>query len=110
MTEALIEPQVETTDRPRHPNRLAELRDKRMLSQTEVAKLLGMTPATINRHERGNRSLDALAIERYARFYNVSPFELFVPADSYVEYEPVGVELTPVADEVKLLIERNNLV
>lgn len=109
MTDTQVEIIVET-ERPRHPNRLAELRDARQLTQSDIAKLLGMTAATVNRHERGNRSLDGFAIERYAKFYGVSPYELFVPADSWVPYVPQPYEPPPIADDVKAIIERNRML
>lgn len=78
---------MDSTDRTvRHPNRLFELRNIRNLSQKEVAQLVGMTQPTVNRHENGNRSLDGFAIERYAKLYAVSPYEIFVERDHVVEY------------------------
>jgi hypothetical protein len=55
-------------------------------SQSEVGKDLGWKSPVVNRHELGNRALDGFAIERYARYYNVSPYEIFVPADYLVIY------------------------
>lgn len=106
----MTDTQVEVVERPRHPNRLAELRDTRKLTQSDIAKLLGMTAATVNRHERGNRALDGFAIERYAKFYGVSPYEIFVPADSWVPYVPVPYEVPSVAADVAAIIERNRML
>lgn len=111
MTDTTLDDEtVETTERPRHPNRLAELRDRRQLSQSDIAKLLGMTAATVNRHERGNRALDGFAIERYAKFYGVSPYEIFVPAESWVPFVPAPYEPPSVAEDVKAIIERNRML
>lgn len=73
------------------------LRLAKGVSQVELANLLGVKQPTVNRHERGNRSLDALAIERYARFYNVSPYELFVETEHEVEYDTAPAD---DADEI----------
>ena len=70
-----------------YPNRLRELREERNISQAEVARRLGLAKSTLNRHENENRHLDGTAIDRYSRFYNVDPYELFVPAGFEIEYE-----------------------
>jgi len=79
----------------RHPNRLKELRQSFGLEQKDVAKALSIPAPTLNRHENGNRSIDGFMIERYAKFYGVTPYEIFVPADHAVEYA-----VTPPAAEV----------
>ncbi len=79
----------------KYPNRLRELREKRQLTQADVALILGVKQPTINRHEQGNRSLDGFAIEKYARFYNVSPYELFVPVDHSVDYVEIDYDTEP---------------
>lgn len=62
----------------KHPNRLRFLREAVGMSQTDAAEALCMPTPTLNRHEQGNRSLDGFTIERYALFYGVTPYELFV--------------------------------
>lgn len=62
----------------KYPNRLRALREGRKLTQAQVGQMVGLTESAVNRHEQGNRSLDGLAIDRYARFYGVSAYELFV--------------------------------
>ena len=75
--------------RPRHPNRLKELREERGWTQIDVAERVGFPQPTYNRHERGNRGLDGTAIDRYARLFGVSPFALFVdPATLPPDLEP----------------------
>ncbi len=69
----------------KYPNRLRALREARGLTQEQVGTLVGITESAINRHERGNRSLDGNAIDRYARFYSVSAYELFVGANEVPE-------------------------
>lgn len=70
----------------RYPNRLRELRELSNLSQAAAARAMAMSQSTLNRHEQGNRDLDAVAMQRYARFYGVSTYELFVPVDHELEY------------------------
>lgn len=60
------------------PNRLGDLRRAKKLKQSQLATLLGMSPALVNRHEHGTRTLDARSIVRYSAFYGVEPYELFV--------------------------------
>lgn len=66
-----------TETRVKYPNRLRILRTSRGMLQKEVGQRLGITEASVNRHENGNRSLGAFEIEQYARLYNVTPYELF---------------------------------
>lgn len=63
------------------------------MTQAQVGKMTGVKHATVNRHENGNRGLDGFAIERYAKLFGVSPYELFVKPDHEVEYD--DGELTP---------------
>ena len=74
----------------RRQNRLRELREAEGLTQSELARRLAIKVTTLNRHEQMNRSIDALSIERYARYFNVHPYELFVPEDHELEYEPAS--------------------
>lgn len=69
-----------------YPNRIRELRNQMGLSQTELAERIGIKQPTVNRHEQGNRNLDAFAISQYSRFFGVSPYELFVPDGHELEY------------------------
>ena len=86
---------------PRYPNRLRELRQKNKLSQKAVARAIGLKQPTVNRHENENRSIDAYTADRYARFYGVSPYELFVDPDHGIDYpdEPDAVEYAPESVE-----------
>lgn len=79
----------------KHPNRLKELRAIHKLDQKDVARALKIPAPTVNRHENGNRSMDGFMIERYAYFYGVSPYEIFVPVDHSVEYPH---QLTPAEE------------
>ena len=60
------------------PNRLREQREKSRLSQSEVAKMLDISVATVSRHEGQNRGLTRIMVDAYAKLYKVSAAELFV--------------------------------
>lgn len=66
------------TVRAKNPNRLKEIRVERGLTLEQASALSGFSLAAISRHENGNRGLDGSAIDRYARMYQVAPYELFV--------------------------------
>lgn len=62
-----------------HRNRLKELRQQGVvLSQSDVAKLLGYDLTTVCRHESGDRPLSKEALEAYARLYKVGTLELIM--------------------------------
>ncbi|MCW6661852.1 helix-turn-helix domain-containing protein [Aerococcaceae bacterium NML201209] len=53
------------------------LRKSKGLTQQDLAQLTGFKQNTISNHENGNRTLDEVDIETYARALNVKPQELF---------------------------------
>jgi transcriptional regulator with XRE-family HTH domain len=59
-------------------NRLKEQRELSRLSQSEVAKMLDISVATVSRHEGQNRGLTRPMVDAYAKLYKVSAAELFV--------------------------------
>lgn len=59
-------------------NRLAILRAESKLTQKEVAKLMDLDVTTICKHETGNRNPTAEEIERYAKLFKVSSYEIFM--------------------------------
>ncbi|KKL85476.1 hypothetical protein LCGC14_1954320 [marine sediment metagenome] len=61
-----------------HPNRLSALRDRSRLTQAEVAKLLDIDETTVARHESGTRKLPHEMVEKYAKLYKVSSYELYL--------------------------------
>lgn len=79
----------------KHPNRLRELRLARNVSQSEIARQTGIRQAHISLHETGNRLLTGEMIDRYATYFDVTPYELFVPRDFWIAYDagdqPVAV-------------------
>ena len=68
--------------KPLQINRLRELRSKAGLTQEHAAALIGYDISTLNRHENGNRGLDGSAIDRYAKLYKVSAYELFIDPET----------------------------
>lgn len=52
--------------------RLKELREDRDLSQTEVAKILGINQVTYSQYERGTRELHIDQFKSLCQFYNIS--------------------------------------
>lgn len=58
-------------------NRLREVRESKGMSQRGVAGLLGLSSATVNRHEQMNRGLTKEVAEKYAEIYGVSVVELY---------------------------------
>jgi transcriptional regulator with XRE-family HTH domain len=56
--------------------RLRELRQDRMLSQMELAKMAGTTQATISLFERGERTAQPRTVRKLADALGVEPREL----------------------------------
>lgn len=103
------------SDKQRYPNRLRELREKKLnanrepFSLREVAEEIGISHVAIARHETGDRQPDGFQIERYARYYGVTPYELFVPPGYYLVYEDDGTPVPSVEEDVCAIIERSGL-
>ena len=53
-------------------NRLKELRLKNKLSQTDIAKLLGVTRQAVSLYEQGKRQLNKSDINTLTKYFNVS--------------------------------------
>jgi transcriptional regulator with XRE-family HTH domain len=64
------------------PNRIREWREKRGLSQVDLARLLHVTPSALNKVEKGTRGLDQLWMRRIGAALNVSPAELLPAEDN----------------------------
>lgn len=65
---------------------IQRLRKSQGLTQIQLSKLTGFNQNTISNHERGNRSVDEIDINIYAKALGVSPKDLF---ESYHD----GIEL-----------------
>ena len=59
--------------------RLREARELAGLTQVEVAKALGRTQAWVSKCELGERRIDPLDLQDFARLYR-KPFSYFLPA------------------------------
>ncbi len=62
--------------------RLRELREDKMFSQTELAKMAGITQAAISGFERGERKAQPRSIRRLAAALGVEPRELIPKSGS----------------------------
>lgn len=58
-------------------NRLKELRGLSKLTLEEVSIITGFDISTISKHENSTRGLTKEVIEKYAKLYKVSTYELF---------------------------------
>jgi len=58
-------------------NRIKELREHAGLSQGELAKLIDADEGSISRWEAGRRPLSPVVIERLARIFKISSWQLF---------------------------------
>lgn len=58
-------------------NKLRKLRDRSRLTLEEVSTLTGYDITTISKHENCTRGLTKDAIEKYAKLYKVSTYEIF---------------------------------
>lgn len=67
------------------PNRLKTLRERSRLSQTEVAKFLGISLSTVCRHENSSRGLQKDVLIAYAGLYKVTSAEIFIDLDTMPE-------------------------
>lgn len=65
-----------------YPNRLREWRERRGLSQQQVADMAGCSKVQISTLERGRPSLDLLWMQRLAPILHVTPGDLLNPADN----------------------------
>lgn len=77
---------------------LKKLRAERRLTQSDLAKALGLTRSAIGMYESGSRRPDYETLELFADFYNVN-------MDALLGREPISSELILSPTE-KLLIEK----
>ena len=52
--------------------RLRELRDEKNLTQTEIAKMLGMSQTGYSKYETGENDIPTDVLIKLAKFYNTS--------------------------------------
>lgn len=71
---------VSNDDAP--PNRIRELREKIGLSQTDLARMINVTPSALNKVEKGSRGLDQEWMRRIAPALGVTAAELLPPEDN----------------------------
>lgn len=73
------------------PNRIAEVRRARKLTQQAVADLLGIHWITVSKLERGRMKLTVEWAQRLASVLNVPVFDLYARTDQATNVFPVGV-------------------
>ena len=64
---------------------IQRLRKSQGLTQIQLSKLTGFNQNTISNHERGNRSIDEIDINIYAKALGVSPTDLFASYNDEIE-------------------------
>ena len=64
---------------------IQNIRKSKGLTQLQLSKLTGFNQNTISNHERGNRSVDEIDINIYAKALGVSPKELFTSHNDEIE-------------------------
>lgn len=58
-------------------NRIKELREESKLTQLELAKLMDLTPSTVNKHENALRRLTEEGVRKYAAIFKVPTHHIF---------------------------------
>lgn len=79
-------------------DRIRELRNKKGLSQRELAKMLKISPSTIAMYELGKREPDIAMFQRLADFFNVPTEYVMGVSDESIHWwekdeEPSDIEL-----------------
>lgn len=64
---------------------IQKIRKNQGLTQVQLSKLTGFNQNTISNHERGNRSIDEIDINIYAKALEVSPTDLFTSYNDEIE-------------------------
>ena len=67
--------------------RLRDLREDRDLNQTQVAKMLGMSPTGYSKYETGENDIPTSILIALARFYDTSIDYLLGETDISVRYK-----------------------
>lgn len=70
---------------PKHPNRLAKIRESRGLKQADVARALDLTLSAVSTHESGRRKLGSDTLRRYAELYEVPVLEILIDPDDVAD-------------------------
>ena len=83
-------------------NRLKELRLKNKLSQTDLAKMLGVTRQAISLYEQGKRQLKEKDINTLIKYFNVSK-KYLLGATTYEVLDPLEKS---IYDHVTVAMDR----
>ncbi len=103
-------------------NRIRMVRNRAKLSQTVFAERLGVTPATINRYEKGHRLPDSDILNRMVIEFNCNPGWLLigegdiegetsiVPKDGGKKVSiPQDIKLSDLIDKLKYIYKEGSL-
>ena len=60
-------------------NRLAEIRTENLVTQQQMADMLGIAVSTYNQYENGERSIPANIVEKIAVKLNLNKDKIFLP-------------------------------
>ncbi|MCI9657194.1 MAG: helix-turn-helix transcriptional regulator [Lachnospiraceae bacterium] len=87
------------------------LREKKCISQKELAEELGISPASYNLYEKGKREPNIDMIEKIANYFNVSPSYLMGWDEKYQKLDDkIDNILKKLSDEELLQEEVSNYV
>ncbi|MBU1895456.1 DUF4065 domain-containing protein [Patescibacteria group bacterium] len=66
-------------DKKQLGSKIKDIREERGLSQEQLAKAVGLSRPALSEIERGNRSLEALELSKFATYFHISADELLDP-------------------------------
>ena len=58
---------------------LKRLRKQHKLTQTEIAKMLGVSVAAYNMYENGNRNVPRIVVKKIAKIFGADVSHIFLP-------------------------------
>jgi transcriptional regulator with XRE-family HTH domain len=90
-------------------NCIKEIRKKRKLTQTQLAKLLGVSQGAIQMLETGQRGLDLDWINKIAKALNCEPWEL-LPKEMQPDISPDEMEIIRAVRKSKEVVAKINEV
>lgn len=87
-------------------NNIREVRERRGLSQTELAQLIGATPSSVSRYEREDSRVNLPLLFDIANALRCKPADLITELDGDLENRPYRLNIRGSGGEVLLLDER----
>ncbi len=68
--------------------RLKQLRNEKKITQSDLAKLLGVSPSTIGMYEQNRREPDTKTLKIFADYFEVS-FDYLLGRSEYRNFDPL---------------------